>query len=122
MLVGSSLILACAGIIFLLRARSFESIAECVAAAGLGFAAIYPILIAWLVKAFGEKSRRISAIMFALAGLGGATMPWVVGLISTGTGSLHAGLLLPLAGCAAMLASIAAMREPVFQGAANNPR
>lgn len=121
LLVGSSLILACAGIIFLLRARSFESIAECVAAAGLGFAAIYPILIAWLVKAFGEKSRRISAIMFALAGLGGATMPWVVGLISTGTESLHAGLLLPLAGCAAMFASIAAMREPVFQGAANNP-
>lgn len=115
-LVGSSLILASVSIILLLRARTFESIAMCVAAAGLGFAAIYPILIAWLVKAFGERSRRISAIMFALAGLGGATMPWIVGLISTGTGSLRAGLLLPLAGCAAMFASIAAMRDPVFQG------
>lgn len=118
-LVGSGLILACAGIVLLLQARTFASIAMCVAAAGLGLAGIYPILIAWLVKAFGERSRRISAIMFALAGLGGATMPWVVGLISTGTGSLRAGLLLPLAGCAAMFASIAAMREPVFQGAAS---
>ncbi|MGH9758157.1 MAG: MFS transporter [Candidatus Acidiferrales bacterium] len=119
MLVGNGLALACVGIILLLQARTFASIAICVAAAGLGFAGIYPILITWLVKAFGEKSRRIGAIMFALAGLGGATMPWVVGFISTGTGSLRAGLLLPLAGCAAMLASMAAMREPVFRGAGN---
>ena len=119
MLVGSGLILACVGIVLLLQARTFANIAICVAAAGLGFAGIYPILIAWLVKAFGANARRIGAIMFALAGLGGATMPWFVGLVSTGTGSLRAGLLLPLAGCAAMLASMAAMREPVFRGAGN---
>jgi fucose permease len=53
--------------------------------------------------------------MFSFAGLGGATMPWLVGLTSTGTGSLRAGLLLPLAGCVAMFTLIASMREQVFR-------
>jgi MFS transporter, FHS family, glucose/mannose:H+ symporter len=115
-LLASGLMLAAAGICLLLQARTFASVAICVTAAGVGLAAIYPILIAWLVKAFGERSRRIGAIMFALAGMGGATMPWFVGLMSTGTGSLRAGLLVPLAGCVAMFALIATMLEPIFRG------
>jgi fucose permease len=67
------------------------------------------------VKAFGERSRRIASIMFALAGLGGATMPWFVGLTSTKTGSLRAGLLVPLGGCVAMFALLTAMLERVFR-------
>jgi MFS transporter, FHS family, glucose/mannose:H+ symporter len=114
-LLASGLILAAVGICLLLRATSFASIAICVAAAGLGFAGIFPILVAWLVKAYGRNSRRIGAIMFSSAGLGGATMPWLVGLTSTGTGSLRAGLLLPLAGCVVMFTLIASMREPVFR-------
>jgi FHS family glucose/mannose:H+ symporter-like MFS transporter len=115
-LLASGLILAAASICLLLQARTFASVAVSVTAAGLGLAAIYPILVAWLVKAFGERSRRIGAIMFALAGMGGAVMPWLVGLASTGTGSLRAGLLVPLAGCLAMLALIATMLEPLFSG------
>jgi MFS transporter, FHS family, glucose/mannose:H+ symporter len=116
-LLASGLVLAAAGICLLLQARTFTSVAICAAAAGLGLAAIYPILVAWLVKAFGERSRQIGAIVFALAGMGGATMPWLVGLTSTRTGSLRAGLLVPLAGCVAMFALIATMLEPVFRGA-----
>lgn len=116
-LLASGLALAIAGLFVLLRAATFESVAICVTAAGLGFAGIYPILVAWLVKAFGERSRRIGAIMFALAGLGGATMPWFVGLMSTRVGSLRAGLLVPLVGCVAMFALIATMLEPIFRGA-----
>ena len=116
-LLGSGLMLAAAGICLLLAARTFESVAICVTAAGLGLAGIYPILVAWLVKAFGERSRRIGAIMFALAGMGGATMPWIVGLMSTRMGSLRVGLIVPLAGCAAMFTLIATMLEPVFRGA-----
>jgi hypothetical protein len=41
-------------------------------------------------------------------------MPWFVGLTSTGTGSLRAGLLVPLAGCLAMLALIAMTQESLF--------
>ncbi len=113
-LLAGGLILAAAGICFLLQAKAFASVAVSVTASGLGLAAIYPILIASMVKAFGERSRRIGAIMFALAGLGAAVMPWFVGLTSTATGSLRAGLLVPLAGCLAMFALIAMMREPLF--------
>jgi len=116
-LLASGLMLAAAGIGLLLEARTFESVAIGVTAAGLGLAGIYPILVAWLVKAFGERSRRIGAIMFALAGMGGATMPWLVGLMSTRMGSLRAGLIVPLAGCAAMFTLIATMLEPIFRGA-----
>jgi FHS family glucose/mannose:H+ symporter-like MFS transporter len=116
-LLASGLILAAVAICLLARAGTFASIAICVSAAGLGFAGIYPILVAWLVKAYGQRSRRIGAIMFALAGMGGATMPWLVGLMSTATGSLRTGLLLPLAGCAAMFGLIASMRERIFRDA-----
>jgi FHS family glucose/mannose:H+ symporter-like MFS transporter len=114
-LLLSGLILAMSGTGLLLHARTFVTIAICVAVAGLGFASIFPILVAWLVKAFGERSRRIASIMFALAGLGGATMPWFVGLTSTKTGSLRAGLLVPLGGCVAMFALLTAMLERVFR-------
>jgi MFS transporter, FHS family, glucose/mannose:H+ symporter len=113
-LLASGLILAAAGICLLLQARTFASVAASVTVAGLGLAAIFPILVAWLVKAFGERSRRIGAIMFALAGMGGAAMPWFVGLTSTETGSLRAGLLVPLAGCLAMFVLIAMMGDPLF--------
>jgi fucose permease len=118
-LLASGLMLAAAGICLLLAARTFASVAISVTAAGLGLAGTYPILVAWLVKAFGERSRRIGAIMFALAGMGGATMPWLVGLMSTSMRSLRAGLIVPLAGCAAMFALLVTMFEPIFRGASN---
>jgi FHS family glucose/mannose:H+ symporter-like MFS transporter len=118
-LLAGGLMLAAAGIGLLLEARSFTSVAISVSAAGLGFAGTYPILVAWLVKAFGERSRRIGAIMFALAGMGGATMPWLVGLMSTRMRSLRAGLIVPLAGCVAMFTLLATMFEPIFHGASN---
>ena len=118
-LLASGLMLAAAGICLLLAARTFASVAISVTAAGLGLAGTYPILVAWLVKAFGERSRRIGAIMFALAGMGGATMPWLVGLMSTSMRSLRAGLIVPLAGCAAMFTLLVTMFEPIFRGASN---
>jgi len=114
-LLACGLMLAAAGICLLLQARTFASVAVCVTAAGLGLAGVYPIVIAWLVMAFGERSRRIGAIMFALAGLGGATMPWFVGLVSTETGNLRSGLLVPLAGCVVMFALTATMLDPIFR-------
>jgi fucose permease len=41
--------------------------------------------------------------MFNLAGLGGATLPWLVGFTSTRANSLRIGLLVPLLGAIAML-------------------
>jgi fucose permease len=36
--------------------------------------------------------------------LGGAVVPWAVGVVSTRFGSLQAGLLVPVASCVVMLA------------------
>jgi MFS transporter, FHS family, glucose/mannose:H+ symporter len=116
-LLASGLILAAAAICVLLRAKTFASVAICSSVSGVGLAGIFPILIAWMVKAYGQRSRQIGAIMFALASMGGATMPWFVGLLSTATASLRTGLLLPLAGCVAMFGLMASMREPIFRDA-----
>ena len=94
-----ALLLAAIGISLLIDLQhSFIAVAVSVTAAGLGMAAIYPILIAWLVKAYGERSSQTGSIMFALASMGGATMPWMVGAISTRVGSLRAGSIDPAGG------------------------
>jgi fucose permease len=41
--------------------------------------------------------------MFMLASFGAATLPWVVGWISTKTSSLQFGLAIPLLSCVLML-------------------
>jgi len=78
--------------------------------AGLGLASIYPIYIAWLSKWFGARARKVGGVMFALAAGGASTMPTLVGVVSGYSGSLRIGLLVPLAGCAVMLAVIALLR------------
>jgi MFS transporter, FHS family, glucose/mannose:H+ symporter len=78
--------------------------------AGLGLSSVYPIFIAWLSKWFGPRARSVGGVLFALASLGGAGMPPLVGLVSRETLSLRFGLLVPFAGCAVMLAVIALLR------------
>jgi FHS family glucose/mannose:H+ symporter-like MFS transporter len=63
---------------------------------GLSFATLYPITVARLSQRFGLAARSIGAVMFSLASIGPALIPWMVGLTSHTTGSLRAGLLLPL--------------------------
>jgi fucose permease len=78
--------------------------------AGLGLASIYPIYIAWLSKWFGARARKVGGVMFAVAAGGASTMPTLVGVASRYSGSLRIGLLVPLVGCAVMLAVIALLR------------
>jgi fucose permease len=63
---------------------------------GLSFATVYPITVAQLSQRFGVAARSLGALMFSLAAIGPALIPWMVGVISHATGSLRAGLLLPL--------------------------
>ena len=93
-------------------ASSFRGIAICVAASGLGLSCIYPLIISWMVGHFGAKAKHTGSIMFALASVGGAILPALVGITSTHTGSLRAGLLVPFAACVVMLGLSALLREP----------
>jgi FHS family glucose/mannose:H+ symporter-like MFS transporter len=88
--------LALLGIGILLQASTPVTIAAGASLAGFGLAPVYPITIAMLTKECGAAASRISGLLFALAGLGGAIMPWIVGLVSTQFGDLKIGLLVPL--------------------------
>jgi fucose permease len=62
---------------------------------GLSFATLYPITVARLSQRYGVATRTIGAVMFSLATLGPAIIPWLVGVVSHATGSLRSGLFLP---------------------------
>jgi fucose permease len=106
------LILAAIGNGALLWVTTFQGAAICVTATGLGLACIYPVLVAWMVGHYGDRARGIGTVMFALASVGGATMPWLVGFTSTRAGSLRAGLLVPLAACLVMMSLLSLPRRP----------
>jgi MFS transporter, FHS family, glucose/mannose:H+ symporter len=103
LLTATGLGMGLTGTAVLLTVSTFEGVVLCIALTGLGFAAIYPVLVSWMAKHFGERARRVGSVMFALAGMGGAVVPWVVGFFSTHLGSLRAGLLVPVASCLVML-------------------
>jgi len=91
----ASLVLACAAICVLVFSSGRQWIAIGAVITGFGLAMVFPITIS-LLSCFREMEKRIAGPMFALAGLGGAVMPWLVGAISTMSGSLQIGLLPPL--------------------------
>lgn len=70
---------------------------------GLSFATLYPITVAAFSHRFGVAARSIGSLMFSLGSMGPAVIPWMVGVISHNTGSLRAGLLLPLGATVVLL-------------------
>jgi FHS family glucose/mannose:H+ symporter-like MFS transporter len=110
-LLASGLILATIGNAALLSTATFRGAVTCAAVTGLGMGATYPLLVSRLIGYYGERAKRSGSVMFALAALGGATMPWLVGFTSTQAGSLRAGLLVPIAGCLAMISLLRLLRQ-----------
>jgi MFS transporter, FHS family, glucose/mannose:H+ symporter len=99
----------------LLWATTFQGVAVCVTASGLGLSCIYPLIISWMVGHFGSQAKHTGSIMFALANVGGASLPALVGFTSTHTGSLRAGLLVPFLACLVMLSLSALLRSATFR-------
>jgi FHS family glucose/mannose:H+ symporter-like MFS transporter len=99
----AGLILALAGTITAIAAGNTIQLAFGSCLAGLGLSSVFPIAIAALAHKFGEMATRVAGLMFNLAGLGGAALPWLVGFTSARFGNLKFGLFVPLLGCATML-------------------
>lgn len=72
--------------------------------AGLGLSSIFPISVSLLPRWFGESARSASGAVFGSGNVGGAVLPWMVGLVSTHSGDLRWGYFVPLAGAVFMLA------------------
>jgi len=104
------ILLAAAGELLFLSSHSPAALFAGALFAGLGLSSLYPIWVAWLTKWFGERSRKIGGVMFALAAAGASTMPALVGIVSRYAGSLRIGLLVPLTGCAVMLTVVSLLR------------
>jgi fucose permease len=101
-LLGAGLVLATLGVCALLVARSAGVLAGAVVLGGLGFSTVFPLTVALFTRDLDRAAVRAAGPIFVLAGLGGAVLPPLVGLISRQSGSLTAGLVVPLFGCLAM--------------------
>jgi MFS transporter, FHS family, glucose/mannose:H+ symporter len=92
---------ALGGAVLLLGGSGPVSMLAGCAITGLGFAPVFPVVVA----AYADKSGggSLSGLVFCAAGLGGAAIPPLVGFVSTASGSLRMGLATVLALIASML-------------------
>ncbi len=88
--------LGTSGIGLLLWSSTLPGVIASALLTGLSFATLYPITVARLSHHYGIAARSIGSVMFSLAAVGPAMIPWLVGVISHATGNLRAGLLVPL--------------------------
>lgn len=107
-LAATGLVIALGGALGIVFSTTVLEVRLGAGVAGFGLAPVYPIFIAWLGQRFGADAPRPGGVMFALAGCGGATLPWLVGQVSTSFASLKVGLVVPLIGCLLMLAILSA--------------
>ena len=112
-LLTAGLLVAAAAVILLVTADQVGAAMAGAALAGAGLAPIFPLILAAMNRQVAPVAPQLMGPLFAMGGLGGATLPWVVGLTSTRTGSLHAGLVVPLVALAGIMAlHAAASRRP----------
>jgi len=81
------------GILALVVLAKWQFIAAAGFLVGLGLSPLFPITVALLAPLGATRN---AGAMFALAGFGGVVMPELVGIVSSRTGSLRAGLIVPL--------------------------
>lgn len=77
-------------------------IAACSVMLGLSLAPFFPST--WALLMIERPTAREAGIVLAVSGLGAAALPWMMGVVSTGAGSLQVALALPLGSALALLA------------------
>jgi fucose permease len=107
-LYRAAVVATIAGVSLLLAARSPATILAGSALTGLALAPVFPLILALFLTEIGGS--RNAGWVFASAGLGGAVLSWLTGTISTSTGSLRIGLLVPGAAALLMLVMISRRR------------
>jgi fucose permease len=95
--VRAGLLVAFIGMAGLVFSHTLPLVVSSVSVAGLGLAAVYPITISRLSGEFGAAAARVGSVMFIMANLGGAFLPWLVGYSSHEFSNLGVGLAVPVA-------------------------
>lgn len=93
----------------LATAHSATGIAAFAVLLGFSLAPFFPSTFALLMAE--KPAARQAGIVLAVSGLGAAALPWLMGVVSTRTGSLQIALALPLA-AAIMLLAMSLWRKP----------
>lgn len=94
---ATTLCIAC-----LVRAHTPLSLLVCAGLLGLSMAACFPVCFS-VMAGFHPRARQ-AGVVIAVSGIGAAVLPWLSGIVSTRTGSLHIGLAVPLLAVIAMFA------------------
>lgn len=100
-LLLAAMIAACCSVISILLNHSPVAILLSAVTAGLALAPIFP-LCASRVLALTHESPQ-TKWLFSVAGMGGSLLPWLTGRLSTHTGSLRDGLLVPVVALTIMI-------------------
>jgi FHS family glucose/mannose:H+ symporter-like MFS transporter len=100
-LFTSSLTIAFSSTVLLLLSHSAMAIVLFAAVAGLTLGPIYPLCLARVLSITNDSPK--AKWVFAISGLGGAIFPWMTGQISAYSGSLRAGLVVPVFALGAMI-------------------
>jgi FHS family glucose/mannose:H+ symporter-like MFS transporter len=95
-LIVCGLALASLGMLLLVAFANAASLVAGAVLAGTGLAAVFPTAVALFTERAGALGPRVTGLVFAMASLGGATVPWAVGAISTRFESLRLALFAPL--------------------------
>jgi fucose permease len=108
------LAMALAGVAALLFPHAAGVALVAVVVAGLGFAPLFPLLVARMLARVGRT--RHAGWIFAICASGGAVVPWITGAVSQYGGGLRAAFLVPLAALGGILVCVlveAGMGPPV---------
>ena len=90
LLAGISMALA--GCVWMLLVPSPQSVIAAIALTGLGLGPIFANTLGYFLDHYGKSADRITGLLFAAGGTGGALLPFVVGRLSDQTGNLSLAL------------------------------
>lgn len=71
--------------------------------AGFGLGPVFPTTFALFSQRFGSLTAQMAGVVFVIAYLGAAALPWAVGLVSNWYGELRSGLMVPVVGAILMI-------------------
>jgi fucose permease len=103
---------AMAGCAILLGARSVPALAAAVCFTGFALSPIYPTSLAMIGDRYRRYPGTVFGVIFAIGLAGGAMFPWAVGQIAQAR-SVHAGLVLLLAGACAVAGTVLVIKHRV---------
>lgn len=101
LLLAIALVCAFLGVASLLTLHALPIVMLSATVAGLSMAPIFPVCVSIFMALTSDAAQ--TRWMFAVAGVGSASLPWATGQLAERTGSLHTGLLVPLLALGLML-------------------